>query len=156
MKWSYYVLSVLLFGLTSCEKVDPEVSTHYIKEGNREEQREGAFITLLTHYKSSNKDKQFYEVISEKAGRFILNYNRIDQRLTLCQDPGSGWGMQYINITEVDLQDFVDKDFSLVDFDLGNATVIDSVTILMKGKKLKRSTSGDYITPKTNGKPSGY
>lgn len=64
--------------------------------------------------------------------------------------------MQYINITEVDLQDFVDKDFSLLDFDLGNATVIDSVTILMKYKELRRTTSEDYITPKTNGKPSGY
>ncbi len=143
--------------LVSCiNKVDPQVSTQYIKEGSRQEQRAVAFNTLLSHYRAGNKEKQFFEVISKKDGRFILNYNRIDQRLTLCLDPGSGWGSQYVNIAEDDLEEFVSKSFTLTDFEGGNATWVDSVTIIMKGKELKYATTKERIRPKTNGKPSGY
>lgn len=149
---STYLLCALLFFITSCDRVDPEVSTQYIKEGNREKQRDIAFITLLNHYQASAKDKQFYEVISKRDGRFILNYNRLDERLTLCLDPGSGWGRQFINISENDLEDFVAKDFSLLDFDMGKAIAIDSVTIILKGKELK--IARESIRPKTNGSPT--
>jgi|GEM_PF-1546947 len=154
-KW-VYLFSVLLLTLVSCkENVDPEVGTKFIEYGSREEQRASAIQELNIFYNSSNKDKQFYEVISKKNGRFILNYNRADERLTVCLDPGSGWGRQYVNISESDLADFVSIGIELEDLEGSeNVVRVDDYTLIIKGKELKYASSAERIQPKTNGNPT--
>ncbi|GAB2783456.1 hypothetical protein GCM10027275_29290 [Rhabdobacter roseus] len=136
------------------------MSTKYVEGGNREQLRSIAFSELYSHFQSSTKEKSFYEVISGKNGRFIVNYNRIEQRLTLCTDPGSGWAEQFKDISEADLGEFVSKGVELNDFDgtNGNMVWVDSVTYLVRGVEFKKASSAEWIRPKTNGSPSleGY
>ncbi len=149
---SILLFSALLISLTSCfNRVNPEVSTRYLREGSREDQRSIAVTELYRHYNSSSKDKRFYEVVSKEGGRFILNYNRVDQRLTVCLDPGSGWGSQYKDITEEELEDLADKGFSADDFEADANTIrVDEFTIMVKDKELTRVKSSERIEPKSN------
>lgn len=151
-----YLFPLLLLTLFSCkDNVDPEVGTKFIEYGSREEQRASAIQELNSFYNSSSKDKQFYEVISKKNGRFILNYNRADERLTICLDPGSGWGRQYINISESDLADFISMGIELEDLEGSeNVVRVDDYTLIIKGKELKYASSAERIQPKTNGNPT--
>lgn len=64
---------------------------------------------LYRLYSESNKDKQFYEVLVGDR-QWILNYNRVDQRLSACGDPGSGWGPQYVNVSEAHLAELASLD----------------------------------------------
>lgn len=92
-----------------------------ISEGNtREKLKEMGISKLLENYTVSNKKKKYYEVVSSRGNGagFILNYNRPDQRLTICLDPGSGWSNQFVDITEKDLEEFVSKKFTIDDFSL--------------------------------------
>jgi hypothetical protein len=149
---------LIAFLFSSCfNKVEPEVSTVYVKSGDKETERSEAVSTLFEHYSKSSKDKQYYEVLSKKDGRFILNYNRIDQRLTICTDPGSGWSRQYVGITDADLEDLLVKGLSFNDLDFPkDPVIVDEVTLIVKEKELKYTKGSEMIIPKTNGKPSGY
>lgn len=147
----------LLFSLSSCyNQVDPEVATKYITEGSREETRNNAVKELYDFYKSSSQDKEYYEVVSKRNGRFVLNYNRIDQRLTICGDLGSGWSEQFMNITESDLFDLVGLKVTLDELDGAfyaedDVIVIDENAISFRGKILKSVPIAETIYPKTNG-----
>lgn len=151
---TFIALSLTL--LTSCfDRVDPEVSTKYLSSGSGEQQKASAVKELLDFYTASEKDKPYYEVISKREGRFILNYNRIEQRLTLCMDPGSGWGRQYMNISLEDLAEMVAIGITLEELDGSEYTVrVDEYTLRIKGKEMKYASSAERIQPQTNGDPT--
>ncbi|MCF2488347.1 hypothetical protein [Dyadobacter sp. CY347] len=141
------VLPLMVMLLWACgDKIDPIISTIYLTEGDRVAQREQAIPKLYAHYQQSAKDREAYEVIAKKNGRFILNYVPGLSLLTLSGDPGSGWSRQYANVDEDVLKMLVDEG---VTFDqLDGVEPLDS-----KLDSLLISKSPIYRV-RTNGSPS--
>jgi hypothetical protein len=147
MKVKDVMSTLLVFLIIGCsEKVDPDVDTQYLEGNDREALRLEAIPKLYEYYANSKKDKLVYEVISKKNGRFILNFMPSSKLLTLCGDPGSGWGPQFKDVTESTLQKLVQDGISFED--------IQSIGTI--GSKydslLVRNTP--FVQVKTNGSPS--
>ena len=132
-----YCILFLIFALVSCgfNRIDPAVSTLSIAYVSPQETGEMA-VKLYQHYMASDKSKEYYEVVSKDRGG-ILNYHPARQLLTVCEDPGSGWGMQYKEVDLDKLQWIADNTIS---FDLYS-------------EKLTANPNPEYIKPKTNGYP---
>lgn len=134
-----YCILFLIFALVSCgfNRIDPAVSTLSIAYVSPKETREVEMaVKLYQHYMASDKSKEYYEVVSKDRGG-ILNYNPNRELLTICTDPGSGWGMQYKEVDLAKLQWIGDNTIS---FDLYS-------------EKLTANPNPGYIKPKTNGYP---
>lgn len=147
MKAGISMIGLLVFFILACsEQVDPGVETFYIKGGTRESQRLEAIPKLYQHYMSSSKDKEVYEVISEGNGRLIANFTPALKLLTLCGDPGSGWGPQFKDVTAETLEKFVNDGISFDD--LHSIGTIDSKfdSLLVR--------NDPFVQVKTNGEPS--
>ncbi|NIJ51873.1 hypothetical protein [Dyadobacter arcticus] len=142
------VISILtMLFISGCYgKIDPNVSTLYIEGGDRESERLEAIPKLYEHYVSSIKDKEAYEVISNGNGNFILNFTPSLKLLTLCGDPGSGWGKQFKDVDESVLQKLVQDGISFQDIEsIGSiGSKFDSLLVRNKPR----------IEVKTNGEPS--
>ena len=103
--YQYLSALILTICISSCiHKVEPEVDTFYFSTGHADTLRALAISKLYAHYNESDKSKKFYEVISKKTGRYIVNYYPEAEMLTICHDPGSGWGGQFINVSESTLK----------------------------------------------------
>ena len=90
------IIITLAYLVTSCLNIpERDVDTLYLKDGSHEYQRSVALYNLYEHYRLSSKSEDFYEIISKKSGRYIINYYPKEELLTLCADPGSGWSGQY-------------------------------------------------------------
>lgn len=100
MKKNNVFLAVLsIFLLIACNNdIDPVVDTLYFNSGQPDTLRNQAITKLYEYYSNSDKSKEFYEVVSEKTGDYIINYYPSRSLLTVCFDPGSGWGGQYKNV----------------------------------------------------------
>ena len=110
MKFQILFLLMIVLVFWGCrDKIDPIISTVYLTEGDRVVQRQQAIPKLYAHYQDSTKDREAYEVIAKKDGRFILNYVPGLNLLTLCGDPGSGWSGQFTNVTSDVLKLLVDE-----------------------------------------------
>ncbi|WP_439557810.1 hypothetical protein [Dyadobacter sp.] len=138
----------LLVGMAACiNKVDPDVDTMYTEDGkDRKDARMLAIPKLLAHYSSSKKDKLVYEVISKKKGQYILNFTPSLKLLTLCGDPGSGWGPQFKDVDEATLQKLINDGISFED--IHSIGTIDSKfdSVLVRNEP--------RVEVKTNGEPS--
>jgi hypothetical protein len=53
---------------------------------------------------NSDKSKEYYEVVSEQTGNYILNYSPSQNLLTVCFEIRSSWGGQYKNVNQPTLQ----------------------------------------------------
>lgn len=95
------------------QDVDPVVATHYFENGTPQEMKNNAFLKLYEFYSTSDKTKEYYEVIARKQVSYIVNYNPSKQLLTICQDPGSGWSDQVSKVSESELKRIVDLKISL-------------------------------------------
>ena len=95
---------------------------------------------------SSKRDKAFYEVISKKEGRYILNYAPNLKLLTMCADPGSGWSKQFKNFELSTLEMLANGGYSFDDLDNreGLDSKFDSLLVI--------NTPSSPV--KTNGSPS--
>jgi hypothetical protein len=139
------LLSILfIFGCS--DKVDPQVDTVYLTVGDRESQRLGAIPQLYQHYVNSAKDKEVYEVISEGNGRLIANFTPALKLLTLCGDPGSGWGPQFKDVTEATLEKLVKDGISFED--------LHSIGTLDSKFNGLLEINNPFVQVKTNGEPS--
>lgn len=146
MKYILIFISVIVFFAECRDRVDPTVNTLFVEGKDRETLRSQAIPELFNHYVNSKKDKEAYEVISKKNGRFIINYTPSLGLLTLCGDPGSGWGNQFKNVDETVIESLVKGGYSFDDInDIGT---LDSKydSLLVKNRP--------YIDVKTNGSPS--
>jgi hypothetical protein len=111
-----YITLVLTFALLSCsDKIEPDVDTLYLNDGDRESQSAMAISELYKYYVASKKDKGFYEVVSKKVGRFILNYYPAGKLLTVSTDSDSGWGRQFKNVDETVLKKLSDDHITIDD-----------------------------------------
>ncbi|MCF2498530.1 MULTISPECIES: hypothetical protein [Dyadobacter] len=140
-------MAFLLFFIFGCsDKVDPQVDTLYLTGGNRESQRLEAIPKLYYHYINSAKDKEVYEVIAEGDGRLIANFTPDLKLLTLCGDPGSGWGPQFKDVTASTLEEFVKGKISFDDLhSIGTiGSKFDSLLV----------RNVPFIQVKSNGEPS--
>lgn len=148
MKVSRKLIIIVMCALTfGCiEKVDPAVDTLYIKGGDQETHIKQAIPKLFQHYVSSKRDKEFYEVISKKEGRYILNYAPNLKLLTMCADPGSGWSRQFKNFELSTLEMLANDGYSFDD--LGDRERLDSKFDSL----LVINTPSSPV--KTNGSPS--
>ncbi len=136
----YFVFTLLFMVIESCFLlVEPEVDTLYVKGEDHDRLRKDAIAELYTHYSKSKKNKKYYEVISKKYGRFILNYYPEGKLLTLCTDPGSGWSSQFKNVDEAKLKELLDLELTFDD--INN----------MKGPL---EENDKWVIVKTNGSPS--
>jgi hypothetical protein len=138
------ILVIFLFGCK--DDVDPAVSTVRV-EGNRDELRKEAISKLYQHYKNSTKDKESYEIVSK--GDYILNFSPKSSLLTLCDDQGSGWAVQYKDINDIVLKKMVDDqiNFDHLSGSLEFDTKLDSLY-----KKVLISNN-PIVEVKTNGEP---
>jgi hypothetical protein len=128
-------------GLAACfDKVDPMVDTLYLSSNYSNSVRSQAFSKLNEHYFNSDKTKEYYEVVSKK--NYIINYFPAGDLLTICFDPGSGWGGQYKNVDEAALRRLTDLKIKLDDL---QAYVIKDSII---------DNNEPYIEVKTNGYPN--
>jgi hypothetical protein len=154
----HFLLGFLCLLATSCFlNIEPEVASVKVPPGEAQAERAVAVSFLYNHLLHASQDKSFYEVLSNREGRYILNYNRTDQRLTLCTDPGSGWGTQYMHLSVQDLEEMVEKGITLDDLDhRQDAVRLNDSTLLIKQKPFYPATSPQFIRPKTKGKPSGF
>ena len=148
MKNCIFLACILsIFFLAACHDVaHPQVETLYLKDGTAEVQKSEAVSKLYELYTSSNKEKEAYEVISKKEGRFILNYTPKLELLTLCIDPGSGWSNQYKNVSEQKLQRLAGGSYSFDSLVViaANPVKYDSLLII----------NDSFIQVKTSGSPS--
>ena len=125
---------MLTFLLTACVEIShPAVETLYLKGDNIDAMKQEALPRLLEHYMTSKKDKEVYEVIS-KYGRFILNFNPSLKLLTLCGDPGSGWGPQFKDVDEAILKKLVDYGLSFDDIQEIGSPFSQGDTLLVRNK----------------------
>jgi hypothetical protein len=115
-------LLLVIFSITTLaacfNKVDPAVSTLYFSSGHPDTLRSQAISKLYEHYSNSDKNKEYYEVVSKKTGNYILNYYPFGKLLTTCNDPGSGWSEQYKNVDESELRKLADLKIKLYDLQL--------------------------------------
>ncbi|MCE7065684.1 hypothetical protein [Dyadobacter sp. CY326] len=136
----------MLFLMSCHELSHPDVDTLYIDGKDREESRADAINTLYDHYMNSTKEKEVYEVIARGNGRFIINYVPELKLLTLCGDPGSGWGPQFKEVDEAALQRLINDKITFDDLhgvgSIGSA--FDSVLV----------RNNPMYSVKTNGYPS--
>ncbi|WP_439557811.1 hypothetical protein [Dyadobacter sp.] len=123
------ILGVLLLGCF--DKIDLAIDTLYLKDGDRATQRSQAVSKLYEHYAASEKNREAYEVVSKKSGRFILNFTPGLGLLTVCGDPGSGWSQQFQNVDEAMLKKLVDEGISFDDlYDVGSMShKVDSLLV---------------------------
>jgi hypothetical protein len=134
-----FILSIA--GLAACfDKVDPMVDTLYLSSNYSDSIRSQAFSKLNEHYFNSDKTKEYYEVVSKK--NYIINYFPYHNLLTICFDPGSGWGGQYKNVDEAALRRLADLKIKLDD--LQEYVIKDSII----------DNNQPYIDVKTNGHPN--
>ena len=125
---------LLIVLLSGCfDKVDPNVNTLYVENGDITTQRLEAVSTLYQHYTDRKMDREAYEVISKKS-RFILNFTPGLELLTVCGDPGSGWARQYQNFDEVMLKKLVDEKISFNDL-YGTGTMTTKIDSMLTRKK---------------------
>ncbi len=164
-----FLILIAAFAIIALIPTDnSDVSTKYLKTSktnDREKLKEIGVKELFDHYRTSDKNRTYYEVVSfpGNGASFILNYNKDDERLTVCLDLGSGWSYQFEEITERDLEEFVLKKFNVVDFHIlnslieGNAVLVNDSTYSINGKILKSVIIYEnWIFPKTNGSPAGF
>ncbi|TDE11749.1 hypothetical protein [Dyadobacter psychrotolerans] len=153
MKKPLILLFFISFGLQSCsDDVDPVVNTLYVNDGSRTEQREKALLDLYQYYTYGKvaSNKEYYEVVSKKNGRFILNYYPSGKLLTLCGDPGSGWSDQFKNIDESILQKLANANITFDDIE-----GIGSLDCTLDSSYIKLLPKNDpFVQVKTNGIPS--
>ena len=134
-----YLIIFILLAFSACEnkKIDPDVETLRIEAIDSLAAREANMATeLYQYYLASDKSKNYYEVISKNRGQ-ILNYNTKDQLITVCTDPGSGWGGQFKNIDIATLKRISDN----------------KIIFSMYYDSLIVNSNSEYIEPKTNGNP---
>lgn len=105
MKKQWFLIHMVwTFLLLACHEVThPQVDTLFLKAGTSDVHKSEAVSRLFELYSNSKRDKLAYEVISKDA-RFILNYTPESQLLTLSADLGSGWAIQYRDVSEQKLQ----------------------------------------------------
>lgn len=137
----------LAFFITACQEMThPLIETFYIKGGSIEQQKVTAVFKLYEMYRDGNKDKNAYEVIAKKEGRFIINYTPKSELLTLSADPGSGWSNQFKNVTEQTLQRLAVGGYS---FDSLGAIALDPV----KYDSLLVPNDSPFVRVMTSGNP---
>ncbi|MCE6992370.1 hypothetical protein [Dyadobacter sp. CY323] len=111
-----FLIIALISFLSACDQdIDIGVDTLFIKNEDRETARKDALNELYKHYQKSTKNREAYEVVCKKNGRFILNFSPVLNFLTVCGDPGSGWSRQYQNVDETLLKRLVDEQISIED-----------------------------------------
>jgi hypothetical protein len=141
----WFLLMIVL--LSGCgDKIDPVIATIYLTEGDRAMQRQQAIPKLYAHYQNSAKDREGYEVIAKKNGRFILNYVPGLGLLTLSGDPGSGWSRQFANVTEDVLKILVDEGITFDELEDHETLVSKFDSLLILKRPIYRV--------RTNGSPS--
>ncbi|MCF2492113.1 hypothetical protein [Dyadobacter chenhuakuii] len=146
MKFQLWFL-IMVTLLSGCgDRIDPVISTIYLEEGDRAAQRRQAIPELYAHYQNSAKDREAYEVISKKNGRFIINYVPGLELLTLCGDPGSGWSRQFANVSDDVLKILVNEKVTFDDLEIHGSfgSKLDSLLI----------SKTPIYRVRTNGSPS--
>ncbi|QRR01842.1 hypothetical protein [Dyadobacter sandarakinus] len=143
-KLSLLLVALFITFLITCkEPQNPEVATLYLNGKDIEGHRREAVSRLYEHYLTSKKDRGYYEVIS-KHSRFILSFSPSLKLLTVCGDPGSGWGNQFMNVDEGVLARLVSEKITFND-------LYSSEDLQSKDSLLVKSKS--FINIITNGNP---